>query len=55
MYVYWLYVLFNLVNKIIVNKNISKMIYKLFVGMIFVMCYGGYKNIVFFDDLFDVF
>lgn len=47
MYVYWLYVLFNLVNKIMVNKNVSKMIYKLFVGMIFVMCYGSYKNIVF--------
>lgn len=44
MHVYWLHVLSNLVNKITVNKNISKTIYKLFVGMTFVTCHGGHKN-----------
>lgn len=44
MHVYWLHVLSNLVNKITVNKNISKTIYKLFVGMTSVTCHGGHKN-----------
>lgn len=44
MHVYWLHVLSNLVNKITVNKNISKTIYKLFVAMTSVTCHGGHKN-----------
>lgn len=44
MHVYWLHVLSNLVNKITVNKNIIKTIYKLFVGMTSVTCHGGHKN-----------
>lgn len=44
MHVYWLHVLSNLVNKITVNKNISKTIYKLFVGMTSATCHGGHKN-----------
>lgn len=44
MHVYWRHVLSNLVNKITVNKNISKTIYKSFVRMTSVTCHGGHKN-----------
>lgn len=53
--VYSLHVLSNLINKMTVNKNISKTIYKLFVGMTSVTCHGGHKNTAPSDDLSDVF